>query len=72
MFQGSVSYVPQLAWVQQGSVKDNILFSQPYQRGKYEDVLEACALVDDLKLLPAGDQTELGENVRFKLTRVLS
>ena len=49
----------------QASVKDNILFSKPYQHEKYKKVLEACALIDDLKLLPAGDQTELGENVRI-------
>ena len=28
----------------------------------YNQTLESCALVDDLNILPAGDQTEIGEN----------
>lgn len=58
---GSVAYVPQSAWIQNATVKQNILFKQPYIQDKYDRVLEACALVPDLKILTAGDATEIGE-----------
>ena len=39
----------------------NVVFGQPYDDARYAAVLKACALSDDVDLLPAGDQTELGE-----------
>ena len=42
-------------------MQDNILFSKPFQKKRYEEVLKACALGPDLKILSAGDQTEIGE-----------
>ncbi|RUS92073.1 hypothetical protein EGW08_000097 [Elysia chlorotica] len=54
--------VAQESWIQHATIRDNILFGRPFQRDKYERVLEACALHDDLKLMPAGDRTEVGEN----------
>uniref|UniRef100_A0A6I8NAR9 ATP binding cassette subfamily C member 3 n=1 Tax=Ornithorhynchus anatinus TaxID=9258 RepID=A0A6I8NAR9_ORNAN len=59
--KGSVAYVPQQAWIQHASLKDNILFGQPWTEQKYQHVLEACALTTDLAMLPAGDRTEIGE-----------
>ena len=43
-------------------VRENILFGSEYNAEKYKTVVEACALAADLKILPAGDQTEIGEN----------
>ena len=43
-------------------MRENILFGSEYNAEKYETVVEACALAADLKILPAGDQTEIGEN----------
>lgn len=51
----------QAAWIQNASVRDNILFGAPYDKDKYEQVIEACALQQDLQILVAGDQTEIGE-----------
>ena len=59
---GTISYVSQQAWIQNLSLKDNILFSQPYQEQKYQKIIDACALGEDLKNLPNSDQTEIGEN----------
>uniref|UniRef100_A0A4W6CKQ2 ABC-type glutathione-S-conjugate transporter n=1 Tax=Lates calcarifer TaxID=8187 RepID=A0A4W6CKQ2_LATCA len=58
---GSVGYVPQQAWIQNASLKDNILFGGERKESWYHRVLEACALLPDLDLLPAGDSTEIGE-----------
>uniref|UniRef100_A0A8C5II32 Canalicular multispecific organic anion transporter 2 n=1 Tax=Junco hyemalis TaxID=40217 RepID=A0A8C5II32_JUNHY len=59
--KGSVAYVPQQAWIQNATLKDNILFGQAPNEEKYQDALEACALKTDLEVLPGGDQTEIGE-----------
>lgn len=61
--QGSVAYVPQQAWIQNASLKDNILFGREKKESWYLRVLEACALLPDLEMLPAGDGTEIGEKV---------
>ncbi|XP_077406385.1 ATP-binding cassette sub-family C member 3 isoform X1 [Vanacampus margaritifer] len=59
--RGSVAYVPQQAWIQNATLRDNILFGKAYNEQKYHCVLEACALTPDLQVLPGGDMTEIGE-----------
>ncbi|XP_067087498.1 multidrug resistance-associated protein 1-like [Osmerus mordax] len=59
--KGSVAYVPQQAWIQNATLKDNILFGQERKESWYHRVVEACALLPDLDILPAGDGTEIGE-----------
>ncbi|XP_022599128.1 canalicular multispecific organic anion transporter 2 isoform X2 [Seriola dumerili] len=59
--RGSMAYVPQQAWIQNATLRDNILFGKPYNEQKYRCVLEACALTPDLEVLPGGDMTEIGE-----------
>ncbi|GBM92933.1 Canalicular multispecific organic anion transporter 2 [Araneus ventricosus] len=59
--KGSVAYVPQQAWIQNVTLRKNVLFTQPYDEKKYKTVLEACALAQDLEILPGGDMTEIGE-----------
>ncbi|GAA6230797.1 multidrug resistance-associated protein 7-like [Lates japonicus] len=49
-------------WIQHASVRDNILFGKDYDPTFYQTVIEACALSDDLNVLPNGDRTEVGEN----------
>ncbi|XP_074036471.1 multidrug resistance-associated protein 1-like [Leptinotarsa decemlineata] len=58
---GSVAYVSQQAWIQNATLKDNILFGKPFDKALYNEVIVACALKPDLDMLPAGDQTEIGE-----------
>uniref|UniRef100_A0A673C5R8 ABC-type glutathione-S-conjugate transporter n=1 Tax=Sphaeramia orbicularis TaxID=375764 RepID=A0A673C5R8_9TELE len=59
--KGSVAYVPQQAWIQNATVQDNIIFGREKLKTWYNRVLEACALLPDLDILPAGDSTEIGE-----------
>lgn len=58
---GSLAYVAQQAWIQNATLQDNILFGLPLEPAFYQKVLESCALLPDLKILPGGDQTEIGE-----------
>ena len=55
--------MPQQAWIQNATVRDNILFGKAYNERLYKSTLKACALETDLEILPAGDQTEIGEKV---------
>ncbi|CAJ0583055.1 unnamed protein product, partial [Mesorhabditis spiculigera] len=58
---GNIAYVPQQAWIQNMSLRDNILFNKPFDREFYDRVIECCALKPDLATLPAEDMTEIGE-----------
>ncbi|KKA28465.1 hypothetical protein TD95_002534 [Thielaviopsis punctulata] len=55
------AFCPQYAWVQNATLKNNILFGKPMDKEWYEKVVYACALQPDLEMLPNGDQTEIGE-----------
>ncbi|KAH0893798.1 hypothetical protein HID58_056227 [Brassica napus] len=59
--RGSVAYVPQVSWIFNATVRDNILFGAPFDQEKYERVIDVTALRHDLELLPGGDLTEIGE-----------
>ena len=55
------AFCPQYAWIQNATVRDNILFGKEFDRKRYEQVIDACALRADLDMLPNSDQTEIGE-----------
>lgn len=59
--RGEVAYVAQQPWVMNASVKENILFGHRWDEAFYQDTITACALAEDLKILPDGDTTEVGE-----------
>ncbi|KAK3724345.1 hypothetical protein QZH41_010856, partial [Actinostola sp. cb2023] len=59
--KGSVAYVPQQAWIQNATLRDNIVFSRTFDRKRFKKTIENCALKTDLLLLPAGEMTEIGE-----------
>ncbi|OUM67296.1 hypothetical protein PIROE2DRAFT_40198 [Piromyces sp. E2] len=61
VFGGSIGYCPQQAWIQNATVKDNILFGKEYDKVKYKNAIKSCALTHDLKIFPNGDMTEIGE-----------
>ena len=61
IYKGRTAYVAQQAWVMNASVKENIVFGHRWDPHFYERTVNACALTEDLKTLPDGDQTEVGE-----------
>ncbi|VAI70575.1 unnamed protein product [Triticum turgidum subsp. durum] len=58
---GKIAYISQNAWIQTGTVQDNILFGSPMDRERYHNTLVRCSLVKDLEMLPYGDCTQIGE-----------
>lgn len=48
-------------WIQNSTLRENIIFNSEYDEKWYNKVIYACCLQADLDILPAGDQTEIGE-----------
>ena len=59
---GSVAFVAQIPWIENATIKDNILFGLPCDTGRYKKVLSVCALEKDLDMLPDGELTDIGAN----------
>jgi ABC-type multidrug transport system fused ATPase/permease subunit len=60
-FSGSVGYAAQQAWIQNASVKENILFGSEYDEVKYMETIYACALEKDIESFQDRDDTQIGE-----------
>jgi ATP-binding cassette subfamily C (CFTR/MRP) protein 1 len=60
---GSIGYCNQQAWIQNATLKDNVISfgSNEFDKKRYNKILESCAMKADLETLPAGDSTEIGE-----------
>ena len=58
---GSSSYCSQEPWIMSTTVKENILFGNAYDAKRYEDALTVCDLLTDLAILPAGENTVIGD-----------
>ncbi|XP_065568544.1 multidrug resistance-associated protein 1-like isoform X2 [Artemia franciscana] len=61
--KGSIAYVPQQAWIQNAILRQNIIFGGAEEESRYNQVIDSCALRPDFDILPAGDNTEIGEKV---------
>ncbi|KAK7380440.1 hypothetical protein VNO78_32951 [Psophocarpus tetragonolobus] len=58
---GKFAYVSQTAWIQTGTIRENILFGSDLDSHRYQETLRRSSLLKDLELLPYGDLTEIGE-----------
>ncbi|XP_047385034.1 ATP-binding cassette sub-family C member 12 isoform X3 [Sciurus carolinensis] len=58
---GTLAYVSQQAWIFHGNVRENILFGEKYDHQRYQHTVRVCGLQKDLRSLPYGDLTEIGE-----------
>ncbi|KAH9796213.1 ABC transporter C family member 2 [Citrus sinensis] len=61
VIRGTVAYVPQVSWIFNATVRDNILFGSAFEPARYEKAIDVTSLQHDLDLLPGGDVTEIGE-----------
>lgn len=58
---GKVAYAAQSPWILNATLRDNILFGQPMNEAKYNEVIRVCQLEHDLEMLEDGDLTDIGE-----------
>ncbi|KAH7930578.1 P-loop containing nucleoside triphosphate hydrolase protein [Leucogyrophana mollusca] len=56
-----IAYAAQESWVQNETIRDNIVFGAPFDEARYNKVLYQCGLERDLALFEARDLTEVGE-----------
>ncbi|KAF9539971.1 hypothetical protein EC957_004821 [Mortierella hygrophila] len=56
-----IAYVAQTAWLQNTTIRNNILFGREFDQERYDAVVEGCALLTDFEILESGDATEIGE-----------
>ncbi|GAU35883.1 hypothetical protein TSUD_383750 [Trifolium subterraneum] len=61
VMRGTVAYVPQVSWIFNATVRDNVLFGSVFDSIRYERAIDVTELRHDLELLPGGDLTEIGE-----------
>ncbi|KAL3460144.1 P-loop containing nucleoside triphosphate hydrolase protein [Aspergillus heterothallicus] len=59
--QGRRAFCAQVPWIQSTTIRENITFGQEFDQARYDAVIDACALKPDLRILPHGSSTEIGE-----------
>ncbi|KAL2189974.1 P-loop containing nucleoside triphosphate hydrolase protein [Thermothelomyces heterothallicus CBS 203.75] len=57
-----IGYCAQTPWLESMSIRQNILFSAVYDKARFEQVIDACCLRDDLNMFRSKDLTLIGEN----------
>lgn len=59
---GAIAYVAQIPWIENASIKENVIFGLPFDQERYNKTVEVCALKKDLDMLSDGEDTEIGAN----------
>ena len=62
VIDSAIAFVAQIPWIENATIKNNILFGLPFDSGRYRKVIHCCALEPDLKILPDADSTDIGAN----------
>ena len=77
---GRIGYHAQIPWIQNDTIRNNIIFTNEFNEEKYNNVLELCQLNEDLESFVGKDLTEIGEKgvnlsggqkVRISLARII-
>ena len=62
IIDAAIAFVAQICFIENATIKENIIFGLPYDAGRYRKVVSACALTKDLEMLTDGDSTDIGAN----------
>ena len=58
---GVLSYTAQVPWIFSGTIRENILFGNTPDNSRYQEVISACSLREDIESYEAADMTMVGE-----------
>jgi ABC-type multidrug transport system ATPase subunit len=69
VIRGTTAYCAQTPWIQNLTLRQNVFFATPASQAqhhpedqqRYEASVQAAALLPDIRILPSGDMTEIGE-----------
>ncbi|KAJ3481401.1 hypothetical protein NLI96_g7684 [Meripilus lineatus] len=61
VFSSPVAYVPQVSWIMNATLRQNIIFGREEDENRLREMIKACCLEHDLNMLPNGEYTEIGE-----------
>jgi ATP-binding cassette subfamily C (CFTR/MRP) protein 5 len=61
LLNGEVAYASQSPWVFGGTIRENIIFGNPVDEQRYQEVVRVCALEADFAMFTSGDESEIGE-----------
>lgn len=62
IIDSAIAYVAQIPWIENATIKANVLFGLPEDQERYQKVIFACALQKDFEMMPDGDLTDIGAN----------
>lgn len=62
IIDSALACVTQTPWIENATIRDNILLGLPHHPSRYHKVLFASGLEPDLAVLPDGDLTDIGAN----------
>ena len=62
IIEPAIAFVAQTPWIENASIRNNILFGLPFDPSRYKKVISCCALEKDLDILPDGEMTDIGAN----------
>ncbi|MCO5614705.1 hypothetical protein L7F22_068989 [Adiantum nelumboides] len=57
----NIAYVPQQPWILNDTIRQNIVFTSPFDPERYQSTIAACALEHDISLFAGGHDTEIGD-----------
>lgn len=63
-YDGPIAYAAQGSWLQNRSIRENVLFGERFDQKRYDTAIYEAALADDIERLKEGDHTVVGERVR--------
>lgn len=58
---GRIAYAGQEPWIINGTARENIVFGLPYDKEKFDRVVNACSLDKDFETFGASDLVEIGD-----------
>lgn len=58
---GSLGYVAQQPWIVSDTIRNNIIADKPFDEDRYRRAVTASGLEPDLRILPQGENTVIGE-----------
>jgi len=58
---GKIAYIPQESFLLNDTLRENIVFGEPFNNTKYNEIIKVCELGPDIDMLPGRDMTEIGE-----------